>query len=123
MSRPIITSAITGAITGAIALIALALPASAQADDVMRDNMKQIARMGGGMHALAEACQHYKAGDLARMKQEQKRESIAAGLGAAEFDTLFQAGYTDARTKLSRGTPAQKEKACAQVNAIGKFGR
>lgn len=115
MSHPIITTA--------LAMIALALPASVSADDVVQDNIKQIAKMGGGMHALAEACQHYKASELVRMKQEQKQESIAAGVSAAEFETLFQAGYNDARTKLSRGTPAQKKQACAQVGAMGKFGR
>ena len=83
----------------------------------------KIARFGGAMHAAAHACPDYKGGDLGRLKNEQKQQSMTAGLSAAEFETLFQAGYAEARTRLAKATPAEKTKACKQLAAIGGFRR
>jgi predicted secreted protein len=79
----------------------------------------KMAEFGGAMQAGARACFAYNDDELRRLKQELKQQAIAAQMRAADFETVFQAGYVKARDRLAKATPAEKEKTCDQLAAIG----
>lgn len=85
-------------------------------------NVPVMAEFGGGMHALAEACGGYTGAELDKMKREQREQAIQSGMSPAAFDADFAKGYEGTSTKFRSGTPAEREKACAQMQELKQFG-
>ncbi len=78
--------------------------------------------LGGGMQALAEHCGDYPAAELADLKKQQRELAIQSGMSGASFDAEYNKGYNDALAKIRQGTPAEREKACAQMEELKRFG-
>lgn len=78
--------------------------------------------LGGGMQALAEHCGDYPAAELADLKKQQRELAIQSGMSGASFDAEYNKGYNDALAKIRQGTPAEREKACAQMEELMRFG-
>jgi len=78
--------------------------------------------LGGGMQALAEHCGDYPAAELADLKKQQRELAIQSGMSGASFDAEYSKGYNDAVAKIRQGTPAEREKACAQMEELKRFG-
>ena len=78
--------------------------------------------LGGGMQALAEHCGDYPAVELADLKKQQRELAIQSGMSGASFDAEYNKGYNDALAKIRQGTPAEREKACAQMEELKRFG-
>lgn len=81
-----------------------------------------IPALGGGMQALAEHCGDYPAAELADLKKQQRELAIQSGMSGASFDAEYNKGYNDALAKIRQGTPAEREKACAQMEELKRFG-
>lgn len=114
MTRSIVTGS-------AVLIAALALPGLAQAQ--VNPGIAKIAEFGGAMHAGARACFDYGEDELRRLKQEQKSKSVAAGMSPEDFETVFEASHAKTRARLASATPAEKQKACAQLAALGGLKR
>lgn len=82
----------------------------------------QFASLGGGMHALAEACGGYSGAELDAMKAEQRDQAIQGGTSAADFDAEFDRGYSEASAKIASGSAQEREKACAQADQLRRMG-
>lgn len=105
---------------GVIASLLLAAQAAVPAAQAQAaTGFQQSVELSGAMHAAARVCQDYSDEQLRDLKQQQKAHAVTAGMSGAQFDAVFQASYDKARTKLAQATPAQREKACAQVRALG----
>lgn len=74
--------------------------------------------LGGGMQALAEHCGDYPAAELADLKKQQRELAIQSGMSGSSFDAEYSKGYNDTVAKIRQGTPAEREKACAQLEAF-----
>lgn len=59
------------------------------------------AQAGGGLHALAEACGDYSAGELEKMKAEQKQAVVDGGGDPGQFDAVFASSYDQAKQKIA----------------------
>ncbi|WP_133000107.1 hypothetical protein [Luteimonas arsenica] len=102
-----------------------ALAGSAEAPGAAQPGNPMVGPMpalGGGMQALAEHCGGYSAAELADLKQQQRALAIQSGMSGANFDAEYTKGYNDALAKVRQGTPAEREKACAQLEAFKQFG-
>lgn len=98
------------------------MPAEASPGMPHAPAMPIMAEFGGGMHALAESCSAYSAAELDRMKKEQRDQAIRSGMSAASFDADFARGYADTRARIRKGTPAEREKGCRQLDEMKQFG-
>lgn len=78
--------------------------------------------LGGGMQALAEHCGDYSKAELADLKKQQRELAIQSGMSGASFDAEYSKGYNDAVARIRQGTPAEREKACAQMEELKRFG-
>ena len=79
--------------------------------------------LGGGMQALAELCGGSDAAELRSLKQKQRELAIQSGMSGAQFDADYDKGYNDTVARIRQGTPAEREKACAQMRELEEFGR
>lgn len=79
--------------------------------------------LGGGMQALAELCGGSDAAELRSLKQQQRELAIQSGMSGAQFDADYDKGYNDTVARIRQGTPAEREKACAQMRELEEFGR
>lgn len=82
----------------------------------------QLAELGGGMHALAEACGGYTAAQLEAMKAEQRDQGIQRGVSGEDFDAGFARGYADASAKIAAAGAQEREKSCAQAEQLRQMG-
>ncbi|WP_407353391.1 hypothetical protein [Luteimonas sp. R10] len=76
------------------------------------------AQAGGALHALAEACDDYSAGELQRMKAEQEQAVVAAGGDPDRFETVFASSYGQAKQKIASVTKAELAKECAAAQQM-----
>ena len=70
------------------------------------------------MQALAEHCGDYPPAELADLKKQQRELAIQSGMSGSSFDAEYSKGYNDTLAKIRQGTPAEREKACAQLEAF-----
>lgn len=97
------------------------LDASANPMDTQR---LQLARMGGGLQAIAEVCDiDYDKAALEASRREQREILEAQGLSGRSFDAAFDAAYREGRTKLQAATAAQRAEACSQMEQLGNMGQ
>ena len=80
--------------------------------------MAKIAEFVGAMHAMAKECRSYSADQLKEMKAEQQSSSLAGGLSAEEFDTIFTKGYEGTKVKSAAGDDSQKMTMCEQLKKM-----
>lgn len=92
--------------------------ASQAAAPAAGDPMAQMARMGGGMQALAEACGGYGPAELAEMKAAQRAMSAQSGVSGQAFDAGFDAGFAEGKAKLAAASPADRAQACAEASRL-----
>lgn len=97
---------------------------AAGSSDPMDTQRLQLARMGGGMQALAETCGvDYDKAELEASKRQQREVLEAQGLSGRDFDAAFDAAYNEGRAKLQAASTAQRAEACAQMEQLGNMGQ
>ncbi|MEZ0471263.1 hypothetical protein [Luteimonas salinilitoris] len=97
---------------------ASATEAEAGPEGQMMETWVVAAQAGGGLHALAEACDDYSAGELEKMKAEQKQAVVDAGGDPEQFETVFASSYDQARQKIVSVPKAELAKECASAQQM-----
>lgn len=104
-------------IAGPLALAAvsllISLPLQAQGPSATELNA-QLARLGGTMQAVAEACGGYSSEALAEHKQQQKDHLAQAGMDTVSFEKQFIAGAHELTTRFRNMPDAERQASCEE---------
>lgn len=95
----------------------LSSPALAQNQHFV-DIHTQIATITGGLHLVAEKCEHYSPAQVAAQKQAQQQNAAAVGLSVPEYTRLYQDAHNQALARWSMATQAERDKSCAMARLM-----
>lgn len=98
-----------------IALATISMAPTVLAQGGMPDMGRQMAELGGSMHAAAKACGDADDQQLASLKQKQKSMLGQRGMDTKGFDDGYAAGQRKAAIKFASLSQAEKTQACQQI--------
>lgn len=96
---------------------------AAHASQLVPEQEEGLIKMAAQLTEVAEICQHYSPADIARMRTEQRKETLALGVSAARYDSLYAANAAEVRKRMNGISPAQRKTTCDQMKAMANLPR
>ena len=90
----------------------------AQASQLMPEQEEGLIKMAAQLTEAAEICQHYSPAQIVKMRAEQRKETLALGVSAARYDSLYAANAAEVRKRMTGLSPAQRKSTCDQLKAM-----
>ena len=96
---------------------------AAHASQLQPEQEEGIIKLAAQLTEAAEICQHYSPAEIARMRAEQRKETLALGVSAARYDSLYAANAAEVRKRMGSLAPAQRKSTCDQLKAMAALQR
>ena len=90
----------------------------AHASQLVPEQEEGLIKMAAQLTEVAEICQHYSPAEIARMRAEQRKETLALGVSATRYDSLYAANAAEVRKRMTGVSPAQRKSTCDQMKAM-----